>query len=158
MADKCAACGALFAEGDCIQNLPPLLHLKKGGKSGQLGWYTEGSGDTETVHVECVQQYFNVDDSPLWETIENSIRERVMNDERNTIREEALEEFLEDGAIVCRECMEELHPTEAAPIMASVAENILGNADLMVNRMPYEKAYRIYEALGRALSKKAQVR
>lgn len=157
MDDKCAACRKPFMEGDCIQQLPPLLRLKKGGKSGLLGWYTEGQGgNLETVHVECVQAYFNVEDSPLWDSVENSIRERVELDERDAIRNDALEEFLENSAVVCCECMEDIPPEEIDSVMKTVANTMINNIPLMVNRMPYETVYGVYETLSAALTKKAQ--
>ncbi len=108
MSTQCASCQETFAPGDYVQPLPPVIQLRMGEKSGQLGWYPEGGPETEYVHIECVQAYYQVEDTPVWGEIDTNLREAVRREEREAIEEEVLRRVAESGGGVCQECLEEI--------------------------------------------------
>jgi hypothetical protein len=149
----CDSCGEMFRVGDKIQQLPPILKLGVGEKSGELGWYPENN-QTDFVHIECVQGFYQVENTPAWDDIEGNIRERVRQEEIQEIREEILQEIATDQSLICMECMEPLDFEEVQDIMSELGDRFLHEPEVYLARLNYTEAFDLYTRLGQALSRK----
>jgi hypothetical protein len=154
MSTRCASCGEEFREGDKIQTLPPILELKRGDKSGELGWYQTPNDQTDIVHIECVQGFYQVENTPEWESIEGNIRERVRQEEIEDIKHELMQELASDHSLVCMECLEPMDGEEVNSMFVELADRFLHEPALYLEYMSYQQAYDLYVRLGQALTRK----
>ncbi len=154
MSTHCNSCGEMFKVGDRIQPLPPILQLRMGDKSGELGWYPTENNQTEFVHIECVQGYYQIENTPAWEEIEGNIRERVRQEEIEEIREEILHEIAVERSLVCMECMEPMDFEEVKDILIEVGDRFLHEPEIYLERLSYTQAFDLYTRLGQAVSAK----
>lgn len=115
----CPCCREQFIVGDRIQALPAILQLRIGGKSGQLGWYPDLNVTTDYVHVECVQSFYEVENSPAWDQIEGNLRDRVRDEEAELIREEVRQEFADANGLICKDCMEVIEHEDVGEIQVN---------------------------------------
>jgi hypothetical protein len=104
---RCAYCQEMFYENDAVQVLPPVVTVRRGEKSGQLGLYGESQmPEQEYVHVECASAFFNLDGSD-YETLETKIREAARHELYEEVREQVVAELADRSNRICAECLEE---------------------------------------------------
>lgn len=97
---KCAACHKEFVAGDDVQPIPSIEVVQRGAKSGVLGIYkkeaTVGSEVSDYVHHQygCYEKYFSpMDNAFMFESLHDTIVERVYKEREEEIRSEVIDEF-----------------------------------------------------------------
>jgi hypothetical protein len=131
MSTHCASCGEAFVKGDKIQQLPPILELREGEKSGELGWYPVPNSQTDVVHIECVQGYYQIEDTKE-------------------------DEFDDDTGLVCMECLERMDYEEIQDMFTELMTNLQNNPNRYLQSFSYQELYDLYIRFGNSLTAMSQ--
>lgn len=98
MEDRCCACLKPFEAGDQVVSFY-LEHIRRGEKSGQLGFYQhENYPEENTDHVHfrasCLEMCFSPVDNPfLYDAIVDKVRKDVESDIRDEIYDQVCAEY-----------------------------------------------------------------
>lgn len=103
----CDFCREPFLHDQQVQIVPPISVIQQGQKSGQpILIPTDDRWDL--LHLWCAQEYHNPEMNGGAEELREMIREDVLAEELESLKEAARAEIAEEMGLVCADCLDEI--------------------------------------------------